>query len=127
MVPVFLAKYKEKIMHSGKYLNVFRESGRDVVCPFDHEKMLQGMLPKFDDIQEDVEMRGAGAQVTSSQFDFFEPIERAYDWSSQQLLDLIFNECQLVKRLESIKHYFFLDKGDFFLHFVEGSEEILET
>jgi gamma-tubulin complex component 2 len=32
-----------------------------------------------------------------------------------------------LKRLESIKHYFFLDKGDFFLHFVEGSEEILET
>jgi len=29
--------------------------------------------------------------------------------------------------LESLKHYFFLDKGDFFLHFVEGSEEILET
>ena len=32
-----------------------------------------------------------------------------------------------MKRLESIKHYFFFDKGDFFLHFVEGSEEILET
>jgi gamma-tubulin complex component 2 len=29
--------------------------------------------------------------------------------------------------LESIKHYFFLDKGDFFLHFVDGSEDILET
>ena len=39
----------------------------------------------------------------------------------------IFNECQLIKRLESIKHYFFLDKGDFFLHFVEGSEDILES
>lgn len=26
-----------------------------------------------------------------------------------------------------MKHYFFLDKGDFFLHFVEGSEDILET
>jgi gamma-tubulin complex component 2 len=26
-----------------------------------------------------------------------------------------------------VKHYFFLDKGDFFLHFVEGSDEILES
>jgi gamma-tubulin complex component 2 len=42
-------------------------------------------------------------------------------------MELIFGECQLIKRLESIKHYFFLDKGDFFLHFVEGSEEILDT
>jgi gamma-tubulin complex component 2 len=33
----------------------------------------------------------------------------------------------LIKRLESIKHFFFLDRGDFFLHFVEGSEEVLET
>ena len=42
-------------------------------------------------------------------------------------MHLIFNECQLIKRLESVKHYFFLDKGDFFLHFVEGSEDILES
>jgi gamma-tubulin complex component 2 len=62
----------------------------------------------------------------AQQFDFFEPIEKAYEWSSSQLLDLLFNECQFVKRLESIKRYFFLDKGDFFVHFVEGSEEILE-
>jgi len=32
----------------------------------------------------------------------------------------------LIQRLESIKHYFFLDKGDFFLHFVEGNEELLD-
>jgi gamma-tubulin complex component 2 len=32
-----------------------------------------------------------------------------------------------LKRLSSIKHYFFLDKGDFFLHFIEGSEEILDS
>ena len=41
-------------------------------------------------------------------------------------MQLIFGECQLIKRLESIKHYFFLDKGDFFLHFVDGSENIFE-
>lgn len=32
-----------------------------------------------------------------------------------------------MKRLESMKHYFFLDKGDLFLHFVEGSEDLLDT
>jgi gamma-tubulin complex component 2 len=72
-------------------------------------------------------MKEEGALPHHSQFDFFDPIEKAYEWSSQQLLELVFGECQLIKRLESIKHYFFLDKGDFFLHFVEGSEDILET
>jgi gamma-tubulin complex component 2 len=27
MLPIFLAKYKEKILHAGKYLNVIRECG----------------------------------------------------------------------------------------------------
>jgi hypothetical protein len=35
MVPVFLSKYKEKIMHSGKYLHVIRECGKDVKYPYD--------------------------------------------------------------------------------------------
>jgi gamma-tubulin complex component 2 len=30
MIPDFLIKYKEKILHTGKYLNVIREMGRDV-------------------------------------------------------------------------------------------------
>lgn len=30
MVPDFLIKYKEKILHTGKYLNVIREMGRDI-------------------------------------------------------------------------------------------------
>jgi len=39
---------------------------------------------------------------------------------------MIFNDCQLIRRLESIKHYFFMDKGDFFTHFLDGAEELLE-
>jgi len=31
MIPNFLDKYKEKILHTGKYLNVIREMGRDVI------------------------------------------------------------------------------------------------
>jgi gamma-tubulin complex component 2 len=28
MVPIFLSKYREKILHAGKYLHVIRECGR---------------------------------------------------------------------------------------------------
>lgn len=30
MIPNFLLKYKEKVLHTGKYLNVIRECGRDI-------------------------------------------------------------------------------------------------
>lgn len=30
MIPNFLVKYKEKVLHTGKYLNVIRETGRDI-------------------------------------------------------------------------------------------------
>ncbi len=56
----------------------------------------------------------------------YEHIDKAYQWSSQQLLDVIFNECKMVDRLDSMKHYFFMDRGDFFSHFVDGSEDMLE-
>lgn len=32
----------------------------------------------------------------------------------------------MLERLDSIKHYFFMDRGDFFAHFVDGSEELFE-
>jgi gamma-tubulin complex component 2 len=43
------------------------------------------------------------------------------------LLDQLFNEENLLSRLVSIKHYFFLDLGDFFVHFLDASEEILDN
>jgi gamma-tubulin complex component 2 len=30
MIPNFLLKYKQKVLHTGKYLNVIRETGRDI-------------------------------------------------------------------------------------------------
>ncbi len=53
-------------------------------------------------------------------------IERAYEWNAARLSNLVLQECQLLKRLQSINHYFFFDKGDFFSHFIDASEELLE-
>ena len=36
MVPIFLAKHKQKVLHAGKYLNVIRECGRlDIKNPYE--------------------------------------------------------------------------------------------
>jgi len=38
MVPIFLSKYREKILHAGKYLHVIRECGRhDIQNPYEAE------------------------------------------------------------------------------------------
>jgi gamma-tubulin complex component 2 len=131
MVPIFLSKYKEKILHAGKYLNVMRECGLDLQYPYPHhENLFSGKFMNNAQLQEEEaaeRMEIDSGAPASRNFDFFEPIDKAYEWSSKLLLEHLMGECQLLKRLESLKHYFFLDKGDFFLHFVEGSEEILET
>ena len=33
----------------------------------------------------------------------------AYEWNAARLTDMILNECQLLKRLMSMNHYFFFD------------------
>lgn len=43
MIPIFLAKHKEKVLHSGKYLNVIRECGKDLFYPWpEHENIFLG-------------------------------------------------------------------------------------
>ena len=43
MVPIFLAKHKQKVLHAGKYLNVIRESGRvDIKNPYEETTMNEG-------------------------------------------------------------------------------------
>ncbi len=44
----------------------------------------------------------------------------------KRLLELFFDELRLNDRLKSLKHYFFLDLGDFFVNFFDGAEEQLE-
>lgn len=46
MIPNFLLKYKEKVLHTGKYLNVIRECGRDIkytAAQFEEQKNLANL------------------------------------------------------------------------------------
>ena len=72
--------------------------------------------------------QAAGQNFTqqAQSYDFYEPIEKAYEWNSQRLLDMIMNECQLKERLDSMNHYFFFDRGDLFSHFYDGCGDVLE-
>ncbi|CAM9679069.1 unnamed protein product, partial [Phaeothamnion confervicola] len=90
------------ILTTGKYLNVVRECGRQVRCPF----------------AAPISPAGSSADTSIA-----EAIERAYDFASRTLLELVMGEERLRARLRSMKHYFLLDRGDFFVHFMDVAAE----
>ncbi|XP_077359337.1 gamma-tubulin complex component 2 isoform X2 [Festucalex cinctus] len=101
-IPSFLQKMADKILSTGKYLNVVRECGRDVTCPSAKEVV-----------------------YTLKERAYVEHIEKAFNYASKVLLHFLLEEKELVARLRSIKHYFLMDKGDFFVHFMDLTEEEL--
>ncbi|KAE8283922.1 Gamma-tubulin complex component 2 [Larimichthys crocea] len=102
-IPSFLQKMADKILSTGKYLNVVCECGRDVTCP-DAKEVLYTLKERA----------------------YVEQIEKAYNYASKVLLAFLMEEKELVSRLRSIKHYFLMDKGDFFVHFMDLTEEELK-
>ncbi|CAI5764942.1 gamma-tubulin complex component 2 [Podarcis lilfordi] len=102
-IPSFLQKIADKILSTGKYLNVVRECGRDVTCPLAKEVI-----------------------YTLKEREYVEQIEKAYNYASKVLLDFLMEEKELVAHLRSIKHYFLMDQGDFYVHFMDLTEEELK-
>uniref|UniRef100_K1PPH0 Gamma-tubulin complex component n=1 Tax=Magallana gigas TaxID=29159 RepID=K1PPH0_MAGGI len=99
-IPVFLEQVANKVLNTGKYLNVVRLCGRDVQCPCAEEIV-----------------------YTVKERKYYEQIEKAYEYSSKLLLELLVEEKELMARIRSIKHYFLLDKGDFIVQFMDMTED----
>ena len=102
-IPMFLERVAEKILRAGKYLNVIRQCGMTLDCP--HATEIVYCL---------------------NERDYVEHIEKAYDYASHTLLDQLLTEKKLMYRLRSIKHYFLLDQGDFFVGFMDLAEDELK-
>ncbi|NP_001086858.1 tubulin gamma complex associated protein 2 L homeolog [Xenopus laevis] len=75
-IPSFLQKVADKILSTGKYLNVVRECGHDVTCP---------------DAKE--------ITYTLKEQAYVERIEKAYNYASKVLLDFLMEEEELVAHL----------------------------
>lgn len=99
LVPPQLEAVKDKVLLAGKYLNVVRECGG-----VDVSKTVQDAPTSFDD------------QL------FLDNVNSAYAYANSSLLNLLLTTHQLPARLRSLKHYFFLDRSDFFTYFLEMSD-----
>ena len=97
-VPPQLEGVKEKVLLAGKYLNVVRECGG-----VDISKEVRDAPASFDDPR------------------FLENVNGAYATANSSLLSLLLTTHGLPARLRSLKHYFFLDRSDFFSYFLELS------
>ncbi|KAK4181887.1 putative spindle pole body component alp4 [Triangularia setosa] len=101
-VPPQLEGVKDKVLLAGKYLNVVRECGGvDVSLQVKH------VPTSFDDGR------------------FLDNVNNAYAHANESLMQLLLTTHQLPARLQSLKHYFFLDPSDYFSYFLElGASEL---
>ena len=102
-VPPQLEAVKEKVLLAGKYLNVVRECGGVNVA-----SKIVDTPATFDDPR------------------FLDNINHAYSFANSELLTLLLTKNSLRSRLRSLKHYFFLDRAEFFLYFLELSASELK-
>lgn len=102
-VPPQLEGVKEKVLLAGKYLNVVRECGG-----VDVSKEVRDVPKSFDDVR------------------FLDNVNSAYAHANSSLLNLLLTTHALPARLRSLKHYFFLDRSDFFTFFLDLSESELK-
>jgi gamma-tubulin complex component 2 len=114
-VPTFLAPYAEKILLTGKYLNVYIECGEAVSA---QEANPDELAPGAEVLNElCIIIDGKGRYVSE--------IEAAYRLSNKLLLGYLLEKQLLLERLKSIKHFFLLDQSDFIDHFLDSAHEEL--
>lgn len=101
-VPPQLDSVRDKVLLAGKYLNVVRECGG-----VDVSKAVKDVPKTLDDPR------------------FMENVNAAYTYANASLLNLLLTKNSLTTRFRSLKHYFFLDRSDFFPYFLElGASEL---
>jgi gamma-tubulin complex component 2 len=103
--PRFLESHATKILTTGKYINAVRECDgtRDLRCP----------------------MSSTPLSYTADERVYGAKIDAAFQWASKTLMDVLLVSESLLGRLASLKHYFLIDEGDWFVHFMDASAEEL--
>ena len=116
-IPSFLEQLTGKIRDAGKYLNVLYECGR------------HGDGDDDDKADGEDEGEGEGGEGTRREVrysvlegHYVERVEWAYTRASRELLAMMVKEHDLAGHLRSIKHYYLIDQGDFFVHFMDMAE-----
>jgi gamma-tubulin complex component 2 len=112
-IPEFLGNFADKIFFIGKTLNILRECNKIVNCPY--EKEFESFMNNNNSIFE--------ADIL---INFQNLIGKIYEWANITLKNLLFKEENLLSILKSIKKFFFMECGDFYTHFIDVTDELLQ-
>ncbi|ALC39124.1 maker464 [Drosophila busckii] len=99
-IPSFLQQAAEKILRTGKYLNVVRKCGK-----------------RFEPLNLQLDFNPSNNQHLLA-------IDAAFDYAARLLLDVL-HEHDLLGHLLAMKRYFLLQQGDFILQFMDECEQEL--
>ncbi|KAI9614715.1 hypothetical protein H4Q26_009106 [Puccinia striiformis f. sp. tritici PST-130] len=111
VLPRFLEVWEVKILLAGKYVNVIRECG------------VRGRTDEFEvHLEQAPDSEGSAAGLIKMNDDwFYGLIDRAYVSANRSLLELLMRSEDLLGRLRSLKHHFFLSQGDSFTTFLDSA------
>ncbi|KAI9486037.1 MAG: gamma-tubulin complex component protein [Benjaminiella poitrasii] len=139
-IPVFLEPIKDQILLAGKFLNVVRECGVEIANPEEMQNEILGhpvigearsnnpsnlLQQASHNYHNHIPSRGEVWTAVNGS-GFVQNLEIAYKYANQKLLNLLMKEQQLLERLRSLKHYFFLDQSDFITSFLDLAKDELK-
>ncbi|KAI9204561.1 Spc98 family-domain-containing protein [Polychytrium aggregatum] len=121
-VPNFLDPFKEKILLAGKYLNVVRECATTSNGTHFLEQRWREETKKYQESKNGGSSSGMVSGDVSRAIEggrWADDIDLAYRFANETLLCMLVQEQELIPRLSSLKHYFFLDQSDWLTHFFD--------
>ena len=133
-VPKLMRDYVQKILIAGKYFHVVRGSLDDKgyhVSSESSENLLSA-VPETDSTTQGWKNDIQLPLVQEIPFDFdhslssfMQTIDQAYTFSSQALLRLLITDYSMLTHFRSLRKFFLLENGDFFIQFMDMAEDEL--
>ena len=127
-IPQVLSNEAQKILITGKYLNVIRDCCPDMKSstPNDSDSTSEHLITFImnKDLQFSLVRRELNYNLNSSE-SLIEAINEAYQFSSTTFLKLLEGKYNLYSHLKSLRRFFLLENGDFFVQFMDTAEEEL--
>ena len=134
-VPAFLEQHAEMILTTGKSLHVVRECGRmppprprpasittSTTTAAKKGAATWGLPSPAQPATTTASVDPSDLPFTLEERSLSARLQKASTTAATQLVSLLMSEHQLMARLASVKHYFLLDQGDFFIHFLDSAE-----
>ena len=115
-IPEFLNHSADKILFIGKSLNIIRECGKIIQCPFENE------FESFDSYNNNEQNEKIFEKERLIVFE--QLIDKIYVWTNMTLKSILFKEKNLISLLCSFKKFFLMGAGDFYTYLLDLGEEM---